>query len=202
MVNQVAKHELIKCFCGNNVDFDYAFRIEHGLDLPKEMVNQAAKEGMIYWISKGNINAAIEIMKKFDLPKEMVNQAAKEGLIKRSLPQGEADIDKILKIINKFSLSDDIVNQVAKEGLMSNLANGSVRDVIMTKDGLNLSTEIVQSQEVQQAAKQRFIDDLSRGSFDFAPKLKTYSLCRKKKSNMLLSNGSLIICQVAIFLWP
>ncbi|MBI5078167.1 MAG: hypothetical protein HZB11_02240, partial [Candidatus Yonathbacteria bacterium] len=142
--------------------------------LPEEIVQSAAKEGMIYNVQHGYIDSALEIKKTFSLPDDCISSpevqsAAKEGMIYR-LQHG--DIDYSIKIKQAFSLPDDFISSsevqsAAKEGMIYNLQHGDIDYAIKIKEAFSLPEEIVQS-----AAKEGMIYNLQHGDIDYAIKIK------------------------------
>ncbi|MFH1233793.1 MAG: GNAT family N-acetyltransferase, partial [Patescibacteria group bacterium] len=142
-------------------------------------VQQAAEQGFINCLSKGNINRAIEIKDKFALSEEIilsqeVQQAAKQEFI-NCLFKG--DINSAIEIKDNFSLPEEIilsqeVQQAAKQGFINCLSKGYINEAIEIKDNFSSPEEIILSQEVQQAAKQELINCLFEGYINRAIEIK------------------------------
>ena len=107
------------------IDINGAIKIKNKFSLPEEIVQQAAKQGMIKCLSTSDINDAIEIKNEFSLPEEIVQQAAKQGIIK-CLSRGY--INDAIKIKNEFNIfitSQEIIEAIPE---MQNFLN-LLRDI-------------------------------------------------------------------------
>ncbi len=138
--------------------------------LKKENDEQSsAKEGMMYHLRNGSIDAAIKIKDAFHLSEEFlqspeVQSAAKKRMIDR-LTDGY--IDDAIKIKDTFHLSEEVVQPAAKEGMIDQIWDGYIDDAIKIKDAFNLSEEVFQP-----AAKEWMMYQLRYGFIDDAIKIK------------------------------
>ena len=136
---------------------------------------QAAKEGMIETLSRGNIYNALEIKNELNLSDEIfqspeIQEAAKQTMIEK-LSRG--NIYNALEIKNKFNFPNEIIQspeiqQAAKEGMIEALSRGDIDAALKIKNELNLPNEII-----QQAAKQTMIEALSERNINIALNIQT-----------------------------
>ncbi|MDO8668382.1 MAG: GNAT family N-acetyltransferase [bacterium] len=137
--------------------------------LSAEEVQNAAKEGVRYRLSDGDVRRAVEIRDKFAVPVDFVStpeiqNAAKVGMIK-CLSKGEAD--KAVKIKDQFSIPSEFflspeIQKAAKGAIVNQVSSAYIDDnyfkrIEEIRDKFSVSTEFISSPETQQAAKDRVI---------------------------------------------
>ena len=152
-------------------NIDITMKIKEEFNVPEEIVQDVAKQGMISCLFRGR-EKAIEIKEKFNIPGEIINlsevqDAAKQGMIEWLSKCYSRIIGEAKKIKEEFNVSEETTQQAAKQGMINLLSMGDRNGVdniditMKIKEEFNVPEEIV-----QQAAKQGMINLLSRGDMN------------------------------------
>ncbi|HNZ86162.1 MAG TPA: hypothetical protein PKL50_00505 [bacterium] len=172
-------------------DIDTAIKIKQEFNVSKETINlpevqDAAKQGMMYCLSRGYINEeyiynAIRIKQEFNVSEEVTQKAAKQGMIDRL---SNRDIDTAIKIKQEFNVSKEIISlpevqDVAIQEMRECLSYKNVNDAKKIKEEFYVSEEAT-----QEAVKQRMIDSLDEGDIDTAIKIKQEFNVSKETINL------------------
>lgn len=159
-----------------------AVRIRDQLMLPKAIVLEAGKLGMICQFSKDGIDTAIEIRDQFKLSEGVLQEAAEVALIERL--QDGTIMSYATESDNKlnFKLSEAVcksakMQEAAKAGIIQHLKAGDYYSAGQICFHFKASRELLQSAEVQEAAKAGMIVNFHKHS-DGNYAISIYNLCK------------------------
>ncbi len=154
-------------------DLDVALMIKDAFALPEEAVWAIAKEEMV--ASLGGdwkvVSIALKIKDKFALPAEILNSAEVQGAAKVGMLSCINDGDDIytaLLIKDAFGLPEKTVRAIAKEALTHGLSIGNYHVALDIKNKFALPAEILNSAEVQDAAKAGMLSRINDGDINSA----------------------------------
>lgn len=162
-----AKFRLIDTLKRHTANYEIVKVIKKA-NLPLDIINspevqQIVLDSMISCLNNGGYyNVAIDIIETFNFSSDIINSHEVQEAVKNCFNYllDKQRFNNALEIVEKFNLLQNFVQQNTKETIIKKLANNHIDEALKIAEKFEVSPDIINSSEVQQATEKRVMDNL------------------------------------------
>ncbi len=142
----------------SNEEVDRAFIAKERFLISDEIAQEATAKAIIQFLHKGRTDPVLAIKRKFSIPERIFQESAKSAMIELIT---DGQMFTVISAWDDLSLPADILLEAANQALVLSVSQGNVDNSLKIMKQFSISDDIIQTAEIQDAARQGIIGCLN-----------------------------------------